>query len=45
LDAQGWRKKGSTLSHPLGSFLFNYEAYLERLREVLPEGHKLKAAK
>lgn len=43
-DIQGWRQRGTTLSHPCASFLYNYPLSLDRLREVLPHGHKLKMA-
>lgn len=43
-DVQAWRKKGSTLSHPLKRFIHEYPESLKELRGLLPEGHKLKAA-
>lgn len=43
-EARAWRKNGTTGSHPLASFLLGYSFHLQRLREVLPDGHKLKPA-
>lgn len=40
-DVRLWKEHGTTLSHPFASFLYNYPFYLERMREVLPVGHKL----
>lgn len=43
-DIQQWLKQGTTMSHPLAQFLYNYGTYLQGLRDVLPDGHKLKTA-
>ncbi len=44
-DAKAWRKNGTTGSHPLASFLPGYPHGLQRLQEVWPAGHRLKAVK
>lgn len=44
-DVRAWRKNGTTLSHPLASFLHSYPAHLQQLKDVLPPQHKLKTIK
>lgn len=39
-DFAAWRKKGSTLSHPLGNYLVGYEANIDKLKSLSTRENK-----